>query len=169
MKIAKRKTLSKKFNKVNENKKQKFINSIVKEIAEVYDRFTDLSLEKYRRRYACDNEFKTSLIKWKPNDFNPIINMINYKMWYSNKLYISMYFIPKEYVESWCALSYQQSTQYVYVPLNEWRIIFENCYLYLAYPKNIKEAIVKWKYKEIEKAIDLFCKTLKKKEWWFIS
>lgn len=156
---AKRKTFKKRMD-VFKGKERVKKEKLLKDIAEVYKRYTDLSETKHRWKNNCTKDFKEAIKARKPNDFNPVVNMMLNKVWVEDKLYASIYMIPRFYSDQWVALSYRIRADYIYVPYNISRINIEECNIIYSYPASIKEMIVKWDFTKLEKAIDLFCKTL---------
>lgn len=143
---------------------------LIRDIWLVYERCWDLSLNCNRWKLNSNKEFAAALFKWQWNESNPIMKLINDKLWDNDKLYTSLYKYDNALLESWNVLSYVSYWRHaVYVVLDKSEVDNSNAIQSYWYTTLINRLIVKWECRKIEKAIDLFCKTLKKKEWWFIS
>lgn len=141
------------------------LEKLIRDVWLVYERCWNLASNCNRWKINSKDEFTAALYEWQWYESNPIMKLINDKIWDTDKLYTSLYKYPKEYIDCWLVLNYISYWNHtVYVELDKdainHRLLFQSYW----YTTLINRKIVNWNYDEIEKAIDLFCETLKKKE-----
>lgn len=151
--------------KWNKEHKRVLLGKLVSDIKLVYERCTSLWLECNRWKFLkYDKDFEENIRLRMQNESNPIVKKINDKLWV-NGLYTSLYRHRKWELESWAVMSYKADIYYYnYVVLNNSAVNYNEAKIIYWYPSSIKKEIVKWNFKIVEKAIDLFCETIKKEE-----
>lgn len=137
---------------------------LVNLIGEVYKRYWNPWLQCNRWKLTVSDDFREAVRKRFPWDPNPIMSMICKRINREDN-FISLYRYGKADINSGCVLSYNLGwNNYYYMVLWDVNIDYNEARVIYWYPTLINKLFVNWEYEKLKKSIDLFCKTLTKKE-----